>query len=373
MSNAFDLTPAVINWYLTKRCNLTCTHCYNYEPEESPRAGANELTREQALELMDRLADAGVFALVFLGGEVFTVPWLTELAARGTQRGIQIKVATNGTLVRPDNADALWDAGVRDVQVSLDGDRLEHDAIRGEGAFDRSLRGLRILRARGFHTEVAFTFMASNKHCLEPLLALCEAEGVGAFKLHGYIPSGRSTQELAQVPSADDVRAAVMRLRELERANPEFWVTYPCYTGHIDETNARRAWRVGERAKTLSCGAGSVRGVIWEDGSVGACEFFRSESVGDLRTQRLAEIWASGNESLEKWRRLELVGGKCGSCGYQADCGFGCRAIAHYAGGDFYGGDPSCISAPPPGETHPYDLVQDRQRPPRRISLSVVR
>jgi radical SAM protein with 4Fe4S-binding SPASM domain len=216
--------------------------------------------------------------------------------------------------------------------------------------------------------------MSGNRECLGPLLDLCAVERVKRFKLHGYIPSGRSSQELAEVPKPDDVRRAVMALRGIEEKDPAFSVTYPCYTNHMEEATARAKWRVGVRATGLSCGAGSTRGVIWEDGSVGACEFFRAESVGDLRAQSFDEIWAGGNENIERWRRLDRVGGKCGSCGYQADCGFGCRAIAHYSGGDFYGGDPSCISEPPPGEVHPYDLVKDKSDEfrTRRFRLPVV-
>ncbi len=375
MDHGFPYTPTTVQWYLTKRCNLTCSHCFNYEDGEQPRAAPNELSRDEALALMDRLGEAGVFHVNFLGGEVFTVPWFAELAARAVTHEVGVTVATNGTMVTVENATELWDAGVRQAQVSFDGTPEVHDAIRGKGAYARALRGMRILIEKGFLTRVAFTLMASNHHCLEPLLEMCVAERVPRFKLHGYIPAGRSSQELAEVPPLDVVRAAVVRLQRAERESDcDFRVEYPCYTGHLIEEDARKRWRVGDPARGLSCGAGTTDAVIWEDGSVGACEFFRGEQVGDLRSQSLGEIWRGGHEVIERWRRLELVGGKCGSCGYQADCGFGCRANAFYVGGDFYGGDPGCISAPPPGEVHPYDLIRDREPVrPRRVALPVLR
>src|SRR4051794_35053191 len=50
MKNVY-YAPGTLQWYVTKRCNLTCTHCFNYDHDESPRARPNELTREQALAL----------------------------------------------------------------------------------------------------------------------------------------------------------------------------------------------------------------------------------------------------------------------------------------------------------------------------------
>lgn len=372
MDNEY-FTPATVQWYLTKRCNLTCTHCYNYDHDESPAARKGELTREESLALLDRLADSGVVQINFLGGEVLTVPWLVDLAARAHEHGIGVGIATNGTLVTEAKAEAMRAASVGEVQISFDGTREAHDRIRGAGAFDRALRGLRLIRASGIPTKIAFTLMASNHHCLPDLVALARAEEVAYFKLHGYIPSGRSAAELAEIPSAEVVREAIARLREEEHASGgRLQVDFPCYTGHLGE-RARGNWRVGEKATRLSCGAGDTRGVIWEDGSVGACDFIR-DPVGDLRTQSFREIWTAGHEAIEQWRRLDRVRGKCGSCGYQADCGFGCRANAFYGAGDFYEGDPGCISAPPEGEVHPYDLL--REPPParpRRISLPIAR
>jgi radical SAM protein with 4Fe4S-binding SPASM domain len=320
---------------------------------------------------MDRLEEWGVVRVNFLGGEVMTVPWFPELAARGTARGIAVGVATNGTLIDAARADALRAAGVRQVQISFDGDRAAHDAIRGEGAFERALRGLRRVHARGIPTKLAFTLMASNKDCLPELIALAHEEGVTDFKLHGYIPCGRSSAELAEVPAREDVRAAVAWLEE-EARRTGLGLDLPCYTGHLG-ARALDNWRVGVPARQLSCGAGNSRGVIWEDGTVGACDFIR-DAVGDLRTQSFPEIWTGGHEEIEKWRRLDRVHGKCGSCGYQADCGFGCRANAFYAAGDFYDGDPSCISEPPPGEVHPHDRARRSGAPrTRRVALPVLR
>lgn len=88
----------------------------------------------------------------------------------------------------------------------------------------------------------------------------------------------------------------------------------------------------------------------------------REDTAADLRTTDFLELWNSKHPALEQWRRLDLVTGKCGACGYRAACGYGCRAFAYFVGGNFFGTDTSCIATPPAGVPHPYDqMPQDRR------------
>ena len=60
----------------------------------------------------------------------------------------------------------------------------------------------------------------------------------------------------------------------------------------------------------------------------------RDEVVGSLQETDVAGLWRDSSQPvLAKWRALEKVGGSCGACGLQAQCGYGCRANAFYSGG----------------------------------------
>ena len=57
--------PFLVVWNFTYKCNLKCKHCYL-------DAGGNsnmELSTEEALKVVDQLADFGVTSLAFSGGE----------------------------------------------------------------------------------------------------------------------------------------------------------------------------------------------------------------------------------------------------------------------------------------------------------------
>ena len=60
--------PFLIVWDFTHKCNLSCKHCYS----NSGAVREEELTTEQAKAVVDQLADAGVTALAFSGGEPLT-------------------------------------------------------------------------------------------------------------------------------------------------------------------------------------------------------------------------------------------------------------------------------------------------------------
>ena len=368
--------PASINWYLTKRCNLVCTHCYNYESDELPSVRRGELTREQALAVADGLVDSGVFMVNLIGGEPMTVKYLVELVRRLDEGGVKVTVATNGTLLDLEKTRALLEAGVHRVQISLDGAEAEmHDAIRGKGNFDKALRGIRLLRDLGHAPQVAFTVMRRNQAQLRDLVVLMKRERIRFLKLNAMIPAGRAEEDRADMPDPSLFKRQVEWLVGQEKlAKGALRVDYPCFTGHLGEA-AALAWTPDKRAVHLSCGAGTTRAVIWEDGTVGACDFMREDSVGDVRSERIEAIWTRGEEAIERWRRLDLVGDKCGSCGYQEKCGFGCRASAYFAGGNFYGWDPMCISEPPEGVEHPWESLRDspaHQAPRARRHLRVL-
>src|SRR6516165_6986759 len=59
--------PVYAVWEVTLRCDLTCRHC-------SSRAGHardDELTREQALDVIAQMADLGLGEVTLIGGEVY--------------------------------------------------------------------------------------------------------------------------------------------------------------------------------------------------------------------------------------------------------------------------------------------------------------
>jgi MoaA/NifB/PqqE/SkfB family radical SAM enzyme len=133
-------------------CNLQCTHCFN-------RSGPREpwLKRLDAATVRRAIAEGeglGVKEIYFTGGEPFLHPDILDLLAAAL-KAAPTTVLTNGTRITPLVADQLAALAAAspysfEVRISLDDvDREKNDRVRGQGAFDKAIRALRLLTDRG--------------------------------------------------------------------------------------------------------------------------------------------------------------------------------------------------------------------------------
>ncbi|MDR0479969.1 MAG: radical SAM protein, partial [Burkholderiaceae bacterium] len=97
--NALGRPGPVVIWNLTRRCNLTCKHCYALSAEH---AYPGELSTAEVFQVMDDLRAFGVPALILSGGEPLLRPDLFEIAARAQALGFHVSLSSNGTLIDAD-------------------------------------------------------------------------------------------------------------------------------------------------------------------------------------------------------------------------------------------------------------------------------
>jgi len=129
-------------------CNIECTHCFI---SSSPTNRSHAML--SLAEVETRLAEAralGVREYYFTGGEPFLNREMIPILAVTLKQG-PATVLTNGMLLTARICKQLRELTdgseySLDLRVSLDGfDRDTHDAIRGAGAWDRAMDGLRNL------------------------------------------------------------------------------------------------------------------------------------------------------------------------------------------------------------------------------------
>ena len=155
--------PVVI-WNLIRRCNLTCKHCYSISADTN---FPGELTTEQVYTVMDDLKDFRVPVLILSGGEPLLRPDIYDIAKRAKARGFYVGLSSNGTLIDENNIDKIAECDFNYVGVSLDGLGATHDKFRRlDGAFEASLKGVRLCRDLGLKIGVRFTMTQDNAHDL---------------------------------------------------------------------------------------------------------------------------------------------------------------------------------------------------------------
>ena len=108
--------PHLAQVVITRRCNLSCGYCNEYD-EVSPPV-PTELLKQR----IDKLADFGTWFLEFTGGETLLHPDLIELVAYGARcKFYERWIITNGYLLSPEIVMKLNDAGLTHLQISVDG------------------------------------------------------------------------------------------------------------------------------------------------------------------------------------------------------------------------------------------------------------
>src|SRR5579863_8533170 len=176
--------PRLIFWELTKACNLRCIHCRASATELS---SPSDLSTQKAKNIIDQIAAVSSPILVLSGGEPLFRSDIFELARYGTEKGLRVALATNGTLVTKQVAQRIVDSGVKRVAISLDGaDAATHDTFRGiPGAFDAAITGFRNLKDLGMSVQINTTIARHNAHQLPDVLEL--AKSIGADALHTFL------------------------------------------------------------------------------------------------------------------------------------------------------------------------------------------
>ena len=134
-------------------CNIRCGHCFIACGPTNRAFGF--LSVDEIDRRLEESVALGVREYYFTGGEPFLHPDIVEILTRALARG-PTTVLTNGTLLQPHHAEPLAEAAAQsrfslEFRLSIDGfDRATHDALRGEGTFERALDGLELLLAHGF-------------------------------------------------------------------------------------------------------------------------------------------------------------------------------------------------------------------------------
>lgn len=351
-----DGSPAcrLIAWEVTQACNLACRHC-RAEAQISP--APDELSTEEAEALIDTFPSVGDPIVIFTGGEPLMRPDVLRLAAGVRKKGLRCVMSPNGTLITPQLALRIREAGVSRCSISLDGpDAASHDAFRGvPGAFAASLRGIRFLKNVGLEFQINTTVTRSNLKDFKKIFRLCEELGAAAWHIFLLVPMGRAAELQGQVISAEEYEEVLHWLYDFRKtASMHLKATCaPHYYRIMRQKAKEEGIRVtpetfGMDALTRGCLGGIGFCFISHAGQVQPCGYL-AENCGNVRETPFPEIWCNA-PLFRQFRDRSCYKGKCGVCEYHSVCG-GCRARAWSMHGDPLAEEPLCAYRPKGSES----------------------
>jgi 12,18-didecarboxysiroheme deacetylase len=350
---SIDKKPVVV-WNVTRACNLNCMHCYAQAVEKSRE---KELSKEQAMAVIDDLAEFGSPVILFSGGEPLMRPDLMNLAGYAVDKGMRAVISTNGTLITGEKAKELKKIGLSYVGVSLDGMEEVNDHFRcKKGAFRDALEGIRNCKEVGLKVGLRFTINRLNMNEISSIFDLLEDMDIPRVCFYHLVYAGRGSelidQDLSHEESRQVVDLIIERTKDLhERGIPKEVLTVDnhadgpyLYLRMLRENNPRSE-EVLQLLK-MNEGNSSGRGIgcISWDGSVHADQFWRHHSFGNVLERPFSRIWTDLSDPLmaKLKDKKRYVRGRCSECRWLDVCAGNFRVRAEAAKGDLWAPDPAC-------------------------------
>lgn len=323
-------------WHIFSKCNLRCKHCYqdDYIHDEMDLEKL-KLVADQIILALEKWDMFGRISLT--GGEPFASEHLYALMdyLEGSERIVSINILTNGTLITDEDVLKLKEyCKLSQIQISLDGGNAKtHDAVRGQGAFNKTIRAIRMLKAANIEVALMYTLMKTNKDNYMEFIDVAEEEGVDYVTLERVTPCGNSSmddiltkEELRKIYMDITRRANQMKKTKVRRSRP-LWINTEC-------ENIRADAKLGG-----FCPVGLTALCILWDGTVLPCRRLEIP-LGNILTDGIFKIWYE-SDVLWNIRDKNKLKGKCNGCKNLAYCG-GCRAIAYAMTADYMEEDKQC-------------------------------
>ena len=337
----FAERPFILFWEVTRACALACRHC---RAVAQPQAHPQELTHEEALHLLDAIAELNPPMLVLTGGDPMMRRDIFELIRYGTEKGLRVSLSPAATarLLNTDFAE-LKAAGVVSMSLSLDGaSQATHDAFRRvPHTFERTLEAARRAKEAGIMLQVNTTLSRTTLPELDAFIELMKQIQPDVWSVFVLVPTGRAT--LDELPTAQELEDVWQRLATLRGTLP---FAVKTTEGHQYRRVLMQAARSGaaEPPRHL-IPTRDGKGVVFIS-HVGEIQpsGFLPITAGNVRTDNLAEIYRT-HPLFVQLRDDDALGGKCGKCEFRRVCG-GSRSRAYGMAGDMMAAEPLCPYIP---------------------------
>ncbi|WMM25966.1 radical SAM protein [Tissierella sp. MB52-C2] len=325
-----NLTKSLDEIYIeiTKRCNLRCYHCY-IDNDILKR----EMSIEKIQDIIDQAAEMGVLMIKVTGGEPLIHKDFFKIAKYIRDKNMLLRVYTNGTSLNEDVINNMYNCGVKEIQISVDGFYDEtHDSIRRKkGNLNNIKQALPILEKNNIKTILSFTatdFNVSEIKYFSEYLKEFKHIKLNASLFMNYHNKQECNHDMLNVSNdtINELKRCAYTMQDVWSKKMDYGFTY---------SNDNIGY----------CGAGNFSMYISSIGEVYMCPVLQENSfrLGNVNGERLKDIWEN-SEALNEFRKYKLRDiDKCNSCQKVNECRGGCRVRAYLSNDSIYSHDPiSC-------------------------------
>ncbi len=330
-------------WHITDECDQRRKHCYIFSGDlrKKPDSMSWAQIEDTFYNCLDFCEVYDRLPFYLTGGDPILHTDFRRLLALFKKHNIPFTVMGNPFHLDDEVCKKLRSYGCEKYQLSIDGLRDTHDWFRKAGSFDCTIEKIGCINRSGMRSVVMTTVSKTNRLEVPEIIDTVVAAGANVFAFSRYVPSGgeldasMTPQEYRELLEICD-----KKFKEYEAAGCQtcfnrkdhLWTLYEYETG---------AFKIPEEAKEDmiygGCNCGNCHITILPTGDVYACRRVADSRIGNVFTDRLADVWVCEMEQYREYDKFV----KCSKCELKAWCR-GCPAVAKGTYGDFYAADPQC-------------------------------
>jgi MoaA/NifB/PqqE/SkfB family radical SAM enzyme len=316
MENLTQLYSLFID--LTYACNISCRTCLC--PQIDKASGGQLLPLETAQLTIEEFAKMGGKFVGIYGGEPLLVKYVYEVVKTAADKGLSVTLTTNGMAATEKNSRQLLANGLSGATVSIDGDKIGHEMIRGKDTFNKAIKGAenlvvaaRELRKNDFKLDLHLTICRANIRSFAGLIDEAARIGPEVFitvalfsRMNPDIT--KQMEQLLKLSSNerlnhwclpkdlllthDDILPLRDILAEMKIYASERGVVLhldPALDEYFDEQHLLS----GTFNLKKNCSVFEDSVIVGPDARIGSCPMLTHFSFGQIDKKSLAEIWNS--------------------------------------------------------------------------------
>jgi|GEM_PF-4123493 len=337
-----DKIKGMLYLELSYGCNLNCKYCYNRGENRG-----EPLTYEEYIKIIDKFAKDGCYNAVLFGGEPFLNKDIFKIIKYLNKIEFPVDIFTNATLLDDDIVKSLSNVSINLIKVSIDGKKDLHDSVRGEGSYDKAVKGLKLLNEyTNIRVRINATIQRTNSSTdsIESIFKLAKSTGVREIGFARLREMGNAIISDSKGLSIDEQillqkEISIMSKKYNIEAGLDGYCEAQKKLWHDDIAfNNNLSSECVSYIKASLCSLGVAMYYVRSDGILVPCpEMADSPERGfDCRKRELPDKFP-GNIFPKEISCLKYRTSECSKCGLFSFCLGSCRAEAERISGSLSG------------------------------------
>lgn len=328
--------------HITDSCDQRCQHCYIFS--ENRFIKTHEMSWKEIESVLENCMDMckktdRLPYFYITGGDPILHSRFWDLLALLSENKIPFSILGNPFHLSDEVCKKLKLFGCERYQMSIDGMRETHDAIRKSGSFDITLEKIKCIKKAGIKCAIMTTVSGTNVNEIPAIIDTVVKYKADIFAFGRYCPTS-------------DEKSTHLTPEQFHNLLEKCWEKFEMYKDSGTSFNLKdHLWTLFLYEQGMykipndlendviydGCNCANCHMTILPKGEVYACRRFES-NVGNVFEDKLFDLF--NGDKMNSYRQFEKFE-KCSKCELQRFCR-GCPAVTFGYTGNFYGSDPQC-------------------------------